>query len=272
MTQTEVLRDKYYGLLLSCVDMLVADRECKMRKDECDRLRARANAQLAATDSIVKDVDDLIDWKKGEIKPAARFVLDTDRALAQIVVALFDAERELRAAQTAYKSWDDEFVRSVDLVLAIGACKDARAEIIDELGIEQGEAVVHDCLVRIVEVEKGHGLYFFTEELILLENLWRIRTLRPTATELGLTLRDNGSFENLLITNDRGEQLSFEKFAQIQYGNAIYLELAVKEDMKVPHKLCHYLVDQDARGVVLRLVEDEALSDALYKLVEKKYF
>ena len=167
---------------------------------------------------------------------------------------------------------DDGLIEQIDAVIAIARVDDTEAEIIASLGVEQGELLILDCLERIVNVERDRDRYFFRERLERLKNLRSIRVLRPTETELEITLSDNGEFEEIDITNADGERIPFVKSGQIRYNGSVYIELSVNDMRKIGRPLCHYLVDQDAGGIVLRLVEDVELSDRLYDIIEHKFY
>ncbi len=167
---------------------------------------------------------------------------------------------------------DDGLCELVDVVLGIAEVEKIEAEILADLGKEQGELLILECLEGIVLIERERGRYFFWERLERLKNLRAIRELHPTATELEITLGDNGEFGEVDISNAEGERIPFVRSGQIRHNGSVYIELSLNDNRKITRRLCHYLVDQDGDGVVLRLVEDKGLSDTLYDIIEHKFY
>lgn len=260
-------REDYYARLERCLDIIELNEKYTAKRSEYERLLIEINARLEALDSIVKNAEDLLDGKTGGLKRGAKLAVGGDTELLGKLNELAALGAEL-AGFIGMHSWDDGVMNSIDAVLAIASYEELEQQMLAELGRDAAERIIYEEKKRISAVERERGMYFFADGVALMETLFKIRTLCPTATELSLDRKDNYDTIDLELTNDRGQRIRFRKTGQIFHESALYVELVLLDDLRIRRQLQHYRVEQTHDGLVLTLVEDEELHNILFSKIE----
>ena len=267
MSLIEQYREEYYSRLVRCLDIIALNEKYNARKDEYKRLLAEINSELAENGAISQNAEDLIDGTTGGLRRGAEMVVNGDTALLDGLRQLATLRKKL-SEFVGLHAWDDEVMNAVDVILAIAGYQDYEDEMREKLGKEAAERIIYEEKRRVSVIEAERGMYFFADGVAVMETIFKIRTLCPTATELSLDRVNNADELDIELTNDRGERIRFRKTGQITHEGAMYVELVLLDDLRIPSKLWHYRVDQSQGGIVLTLVEDEKLRDVLFDKIE----
>ena len=246
---------RYHDALKKCV--MTSDMHDKYRElcEDYDEAKRKMDAALESAGSICSDAECLIDKSTGELKRHALLVLGEDAALLRMANELCELWQRLHSF--AEFGWTDELGSSIDPVLAIAEYSEMEHKIIDELGLDEGQRVIYEIKKRVVEFEETIGKDFFREDVLKLRDLFRFKRLLAKPYEIKLGQSDNLDTQDLVLTNNDGETFRCEKVAQIAHNGSQYVEIELREDVRI----CvfnYYLVADDACRE-LRLVEDRDL-------------
>ena len=161
---------------------------------------------------------------------------------------------------------DDE-VSSLRIVVALDTYQKLETQIIEKLGLIDGEKAIYQVKKQAVQLEKQLGGVILADAIQRLEAIFALATLYGANGDVVVDDHNNQDSKPLVLKNDNGQVFNFEKFAQITYKGDIYFELNLLDDLKIG-KLNYYKVIYDNGKQRLVRERDKSICDQLYQLCE----
>lgn len=260
-------KEEYYKLLEECVLLVEKSERYEKICAEYTALKEKINKILEETDALCTDAERFLEKETGKIKPETEFFIGQNEELKVLLSAL--SALYIEKMSFASLGWTDDLMNHIAVVLASGKCQEKEEEIIAELGLQQGERVIYEEKKKVLKLEKELGVRFFEGDVERLEALFKVRVLFPFPEQTKMKAEENLIEENWILINADGECFQVEKYAQLRYKNALYVELIFPEEIKLKRKLNYYKVEKTKRGIRFVLVEDNELYEKLWAKVEK---
>ena len=259
--------EEYYALLEKCAVLADKSRRLDAICNAYDGAKKKLNKLLEEHNSICENAERLLDVETGEIKAEAKQILAGIEGAEDILTEM--SRRYAEKLDFAAKNGsNDALMTNIHAVLAICDYEKAEKAMKEELGRDAAEAIMYEQKKRVLEFEKTLGTHFFLDQVEKLEALFAARVLFAKEGEFSVAEQDCLCEENVVLTNGKGERLHFEKNAQLTYRRRTYVELVIKEDLRM-RQLNYYRLEKAPGGYKLTLEEDEKVFDALWKKYDK---
>ena len=266
MPLDEKFRKKYYNLLKKC--LMTVDFSEKY-EDTCAKyksLRKAINAELRSIDSICSDAEHLIDKESGKLKAEAKMLFATNSKLSRMLDEFLKIW--LKKQSFGEFGWEDDMMNNIDSVIAIAEYSSMEDEIIEKLGLDEGQRFIYEVKREILKLEETLGTSFFRESVLKLRDLFTIKVLFSSSSEINVSEKDNLKEKTLVLTNKDKVSFNYKQWAKITHNGEIFIELELMEELRVG-KFKYYKIEITEKGQKLTLVENKELEKELDKKRDK---
>lgn len=267
MALNDRFREEYYGLLEECVLLVEKEKRYERICAEYTDLKKEIDKILEETDCLCTDAERFLEKDTGKIKPETALIVGENAEILGLLAKL--SALYIERQSFAELGWTDDLMHLISVILASAKCSNKEEEIVAELGLEQGERVIYEEKKKVLKLEKELGIRFFEDDVERLEALFKVRILYPLSAQTVIKDEENLTEENWVLANADGECFQLEKYAQLRYKNALYVELIFPDEIKLKRKLNYYKIEKKKSGTRFVLVEDEELFEKLWAKVEK---
>ncbi len=253
-------RQKYYNLLKKCLMTVDFSKKYEETCDEYKTLRKEINEELRSVDSICSDAECLIDIASGKLKAEAKMLFATNAKLSRMLEEFLKIW--LKKQSFGEFGWEDEMMNNIDSVIAIAEYSEMEKEIIEKLGLDEGQRFIYEVKKEILELEEKLSTSFFREDVLKLRDLFKIKVLFSHSSEIDVNEKDNLKQKSLILTNKDKDSFSYKQWAKITHDGEIFIELELMEELRVG-KIKYYKLEITENGQKLTLVENKELEKAL---------
>lgn len=253
-------RQQYYNFLKKCLMTVDFSKKYEDTCAEYESLRTAINAELRIADSICSDAEYLIDKESGKLKAEAKMLFLNNAKLSRMINELL--KLWLKKQSFGEFGWEDEMMNNIDSVIAIAEYSAMEEEIIEKLGLDEGQRFIYEVKKEILALEEKLGTSFFREDVLKLRDLFKIKVLFSDSSEIDVNEKDNLNQKSLILTNKNKESFSYKQWAKITHNGVVFIELEHMEELRVG-KIKYYKLEITETGQKLTLVENKELEKEL---------